>query len=295
MKSNLNKIDQYISLKDNLLITAKIFCAILLVTFIKYQGISLFIRSSATILLLGGLILPKLVKHPLFWLVIASFNLIHLVENYFSSANHQFLFVYYSFIFSLAFTNEEEQAEEFLIKSFKYMFIVVMGLATLHKAFSLFYWQGGLIYDYILRGGILKYFVTMIDSNNSAITVLNAQKLEAFIGNYASIGQGIKLQEPLPWLSSLSSILSASVILIEATLTIMIASNRFQRIKHWLYLSFVISTFFFRMENLFLSTIALTGFVLCPKENETIRSTYFIIILYFLSLSVLSLMPGFYY
>jgi len=295
VKIEIKKLNETIDLNDIVAIAAKIFCAILLMTVIKYQSISLFIRSSSTIILIAGLILPKLIRHPLFWMTIAGFNLAHLFTNYFSSANHQFLYVYYSFIFAITFMHKEEEQEKFLKDSFKYMFIVVMGLATLHKGLSYFYWQGGLLYDYILRGGILKYLFSTLDPNFNSITLENSQKIELFIGSYKSIGQQLGLREPVSWAREFARVLSISVIAMEAILTIMIASSKFKSIKHWLFLVFIITTFFFRMENLFLSTLSLTGLVLCPKENDSITKSYLIIILYFLSLSVLNLMPGFYY
>ena len=149
------ELENHFNLDDTLVIASKVFCSILLFTFM-YQGISPFIRSSASIILLAGLVLPTFCKSPIFWLLISLLNLWHLIPNYFNAANHQFIFVYYSFIFTFATSQSSSDAEEILKKSLKYMFVVFMGLATLHKAFSLFYWNGGLLYDYMIRGSVLK-------------------------------------------------------------------------------------------------------------------------------------------
>ncbi|TNF26129.1 MAG: hypothetical protein EP319_14600 [Deltaproteobacteria bacterium] len=281
-------------LKDTLDIAGKILSMVFMITFVKYEGISPFIRSTGVLTILCAYFMKDLFKQPLYWFSLSALMAIHVAQNYFASANHLFVMVYFSAIFGLTHYQLENK-EKFLITSFKWMFTVFMGLATLHKGASLFYWQGGLFHDYILRGGILKFVFKAFIPNFSEITASNSQLLNDFLANAENFGKTLKLNNPISSLGLIGSLLAGSVVIVEGILVGLMLTKKFEKTKHALLLVFVISTFFFRLENIFLSLVSMTGFILCPKEQLTVRRSYLVLIAYLLSTSALHMRPGFYY
>ena len=168
--------------------------------------------------------------------------------------------------------------------------ILILHLEKSSQVETILKFSGGLLYDYFMRGGMLKYVLEYINPSFGNTIVGNRRGIDIFL---TSPGKSyFYYNNPFEYLSIVSSIMAIAIILGELTLVCLYFRKKTTALRDWLILLFVIFTFFFRLEYIFLSTIALIGFSLCDKNSQTQRSLLSILVIYLLSLSLLNAKLG---
>lgn len=266
----------------------KIFLAINATMAISYEGMPPIIQTLFIISLFFGLVNFEKIDRPIFWVITFLAHAFYLQGQYFEAANHNFFLSYVALIFVLSsFVSDEE---DFIRKQFKFLLITLMLLATYHKLSSEFYRSGGLFFDYIVRGRMLSFVFSKLIPNYNEIIVNNNLLLTNLYYQENPLGQTVEVHSITTNLKLISQCLAFSVIALEGLLVLIFLHPRIQKIKDWALLAFVIGTFAFRMENIFLSTIALTGLTLAKDENA--KTCYILLAIYLLTLAALNLMPA---
>lgn len=268
----------------------KIFLAINATMAITYEGMPAIIKTIFVASLLLSFVNFDLINRTKFWGITLLTHIYYLQGQYFEAANHNFFLTYIASIFFLcSFVSDEE---DFVKKQFKFLLLTLMLLATYHKLSSEFYRSGGLIFDYIVRGRMLAFVFSNLVPNYNEIIANNSLMMTNFYYQTDPFSTAMSINPIVPNLKFISQMLAFSVIALEGALVAIYLHPRWQIAKDWALLLFVIGTFGFRMENIFLATVSLTGLTLAKDENA--KSCYILLAIYLLTLSLLDLMPASY-
>lgn len=268
----------------------KIFLAINATMAITYEGMPAIIKTIFVASLLLSFINFEVINRMKFWAITLLAHIYYLQGQYFEAANHNFFLTYIALIFFLcSFVSDQE---DFVKKQFKFLLVTLMLLATFHKLSSDFYRSGGLIFDYIVRGRMLAFVFSKFVPNYNEIISSNALIMKNFHYQDNPFSSVMTVNSIVPNLKFISQVLAYSVIVLEGVLVAIYLYPRWQLLKDWAILFFVVGTFAFRMENIFLATVALTG--LTQTRDDNAKTCYILLAIYLLTLSLLDLMPASY-
>jgi len=270
-----------------------LFFVFLIVSTLNPYRLEYFVKFLILPISIVVLVFPILLKEWIIWLLISIFLVLNLYFNYLHTSNHLFIATYFSWIVTLIIISKDDFNDALRISS-KYLLVLVMGMATIHKITSQEFYSGSFMSFEFLLG--LRYFFPIIllwpnfnsyiDVNRSIFTEISNENFdEEIIHNVVSPGEEFFI---------FTKILSFITIFYEAIVTLfLLIYPRYRRLTHILLISFIWFTYIYTNENSFFSMLCILGYVISYEDQKNFRTLYILTIILMLSMDVISFRPGF--
>lgn len=228
-----------------------------------------------------GLFAPKsTLKNPWFWLSLLVFVPI-VKEDYALAANHHFLEIYILFTFLIQSYFDLDQ--DYIQKTFKLIFSVLMGLAFGYKIYSSQVLDGSVYHLMWATGAMFKNISPYFLENYVQLVQENNQLLNQ-LGQDFSLST-IELKKGPPVLIDLFMVYAWLILFVEFILCF-IFWTRFHKLGHAILLLFVLFVPIATWENTFLSLVTLLTIPQLKENKHLLMPVYAGIILVYMSLNV---------
>ena len=217
----------------------------------------------------------------------------NLFFNYLHTSNHLFIATYFSWIVTLILISKDDFQVALRITS-KYLLVVVMGMATIHKITSQEFYSGSFMsYEFLL--GLRNFFPIILIWPNFTVYIGENQSIFAEIFTKNFDGENIyNVVSPGEEFFIFAKILTLLTIFYEAIVTLfLLIYPRYRRLTHILLISFIWFTYIYTNENSFFSMLCILGYVISYDDQKRFRTLYVLTIILMLSMDVLSFRPGF--
>ena len=270
-----------------------LFFVFLIVSTLNPYRLEHFVKFLILPVSIAVVVFPFLIKKWAAWLLISVFLTLNLYFNYLHTSNHLFIATYFSWIVTLVLISKDDFSEA-LRSSSKYLLILVMGMAVIHKITSPEFYSGSFMSYEFLFG--LRYFFPIIilwPNFNNYISANQSGLGEIFNRNFNGESAD-NFVYPDEEFFVFTKILSLFTIFYEAVVVLfLVIYPRYKRLAHILLLSFIWFTYIYTNENSFFSMHCILGFLISYREQKRFRTAYVITIILMLSMDVLSFRPGF--
>ena len=242
---------------------------------------------------LAVIIFPFLMRKWAAWLLISVFLTLNLYFNYLHTSNHLFIATYFSWIVTLVLISKDDFTEA-LRSSSKYLLVLVMGMAVIHKITSPEFYSGSFMSYEFLFG--LRYFspIILLWPNFDNYISQNQSGLGEIFNTNFDGENSVSIVYPDEEFFVFTKILSYFTIFYEAVVVLfLVIYPRYKRLTHILLLSFIWFTYIYTNENSFFSMLCILGYLISYSGQKRFRTAYIITIILMLSMDVLSFRPGF--
>lgn len=270
-----------------------LFFVFLIVSVLNPYRLEPFVKFLILPLSIAVLAFPYLLRKWAVWLLTSVFLSLNLYFNYLHTSNHLFIATYFSWIVTLVLVSKDDLSEA-LRSSSKYLLILVMGMAVIHKITSPEFYSGSFMSYEFLFG--LRYFFPIIviwPNFNSYILQNQSNLVEIFSNNFAGETAN-NFVYPGEDFFIFTKILSLFTIFYEVVVVLfLVIYPRYKKISHLLLISFIWFTYLYTNENSFFSMLCILGYLLSYNDQKRFRAGYIITILLMLSMDVLDFRPGF--
>lgn len=239
-----------------------------------------------------GLAIPYLIRSWKYWFLLSLLLLFNLVFNFFNTSNHLFIATYFAWTVALILISKED----FFItlrSCSRYILILVMGMATLHKITSPEFTSGSFMtYEFLL--GIRKFFLLeIIWADLGKIFSVNRTNVTDMISEGSAQISGADLLSPGDEFFIFTKVFSYFTIFFEAALFLsFVFYARLNRVTHILLILFIWFTYLYTNENSFFSMLCILGYLLSYKENKKIRIMYTATVIIMLIMDLAKFRPG---
>ncbi len=232
---------------------------------------------------------PQKIYTPFFWLMLAALYILDIIHNPFFPANHHYLLFYLCLIFYFVFQSDENADREVLLKrNIKWVLVLLMFLAGVQKALSSEFIDGSFMAGSVLDGSYFKPIYYLIPSIKSVVKS-NHDAIRAFLSS-PPISEGpIDLTIFSYYSLGLIKVFSFLVLLGEILVALIFIFVKNRNIQQIALMSLILGIFLTRLECGFLSIVCILGFSLTTKDQMFIRQSYIVLIILFLSLSIVGL------
>ena len=270
-----------------------LFFVFLIVSVLNPYRLEYFVKFLILPISIVILVFPNLLKEWIIWLLTSIFLALNLYFNYLHTSNHLFIATYFSWIVTLILISKDDFEEALRISS-KYLLVLVMGMALIHKITSPEFYSGNFIsYEYLL--GLRSFFPIMLLWPNFNIYIEENRSIFAEIVSKNFDDENVyTVVYPGEEFFIFTKILSYLTIFYEAIVTIfLLIYPRYRRLTHILLISFIWFTYIYTNENSFFSMLCILGYVISYEDQKKFRALYILTIILMLSMDVISFRPGF--
>ncbi len=270
-----------------------LFFVFLIVSTLNPYRLEYFVKFLILPVAIAVLVFPGLLKNWIIWLLTSVFLALNLFFNYLHTSNHLFIATYFSWIVTLILISKDDFQVALRITS-KYLLVVVMGMATIHKITSQEFYSGSFMsYEFLL--GLRNFFPIILIWPNFTVYIGENQSIFAEIFTKNFDGENIyNVVSPGEEFFIFAKILTFLTIFYEAIVTLfLLIYPRYRRLTHILLISFIWFTYIYTNENSFFSMLCILGYVISYDDQKRFRTLYVLTIILMLSMDVLSFRPGF--
>ena len=270
-----------------------LFFVFLIVSTLNPYRLEYFVKFLILPVSIAVIAFPFLMKKWAAWLLISVFLTLNLYFNYLHTSNHLFIATYFSWIVTLVLISKDDFCEA-LRSSSKYLLILVMGMAVIHKITSPEFYSGSFMSYEFLFG--LRYFfpIIMLWPNFDNYISQNQSGLGEIFNKNFSGESSVSFVYPDEEFFVFTKGLSFITIFYEAVVVLfLVIYPRYKRLAHILLLSFIWFTYIYTNENSFFSMLCILGYLISYSGQKKFRTAYIITIILMLSMDVLSFRPGF--
>ncbi len=269
-----------------------LFYVFLIVSTLNPYRLEYFVKFLILPISIVVIVFPFLVKEWIVWLLTSVFLALNLYFNYLHTSNHLFIATYFSWIVTLILISKDNFQDALRVSS-KYLLVLVMGMAVIHKITSQEFYSGSFMSFEFLFG--LRFFFPIIliwpnfnnyiEGNRSIFgEIVNKNFDEENIYNVFSPGEEFFI---------FAKILSYITIFYEVIVTLfLLIYPRYRRLTHILLISFIWFTYIYTNENSFFSMLCILGYVISYNDQKRFRALYVLTIILMLSMDVFSFRPG---
>lgn len=239
------------------------------------------------------LVFPTLLKEWIVWLLTSVFLVLNLYFNYLHTSNHLFIATCFSWIVTLILISKDDFHDAIRISS-KYLLVLVLGMATIHKITSQEFYSGSFMsFEFLL--GLRSFFpIIILWPNFSSYILENRSIFSGILNNNFDEEHIYNVVSPGEEFFIFAKILSFITIFYEAVVVLfLLIYPRYRRLTHILLISFIWFTYIYTNENAFFSMLCILGYAICYNDQKRFRTLYVITIILMLSMDVLSFRPGF--
>ncbi|MEZ4803653.1 MAG: hypothetical protein R2797_12850 [Gelidibacter sp.] len=228
----------------------------------------------------------KNLRQPLLWYIFLTILISDLICDYFVRANHHFLLIYITILVIIFLHNG--QYEDF-ITNIKLLAVIVLLFSGIQKLVSPQFVSGDFYYYMINTGSFFKPLLYFNPEMKQIVAHNHAQisELALLDPNTSKI---VTFQNVLPNLAIISHIFAWFTIIIEMGTAILIFLKPKHLVTHALFISLILGIFLTRLENGFLTLLAISGIWL--SEHTRIRAIYSVLAIVFITLIIINI--GFY-
>lgn len=270
-----------------------LFFIFLIVSTLNPYRLEYFVKFLLLPVSIAALIIPGLLKNRVIWLLTSVCLSLNLYFNFLHTSNHLFIATYFSWIVTLILISKDDFQDALRVTS-KYLLVVVMGMALIHKITSQEFYNGSFMSFELLLG--LRVFFPIIliwpnfngyiGENQSVLTEIFTQRFdEENIYNVVSPGEEFFI---------FAKILTFLTIFYETIVTLfLLIYPIYKRLTHILLITFIWFTYIYTNENSFFSMLCILGYVISYDDQKKFRTLYVLTIILMLSMDVLSFRPGF--
>ncbi|MCK7588970.1 hypothetical protein M0G43_00130 [Subsaxibacter sp. CAU 1640] len=234
-------------------------------TGVDHRKIKLFLFC---LVLTIALLVVKNIKQPILWFLFLIILINDLICDYLVRANHHFLMVYMTISVIIFLSNSK--TVDFL-RNIQLVTAIILFFSGIHKLISPQFISGDFYYYMINTGSFFKPILYFNHEMNDI--VLNNKNLISELGKEDPINSTtITLQNVIPNLDIISRAFAWFTIIIELIVGIAIVWKPKSVMTHLLFIMLVVGIFFTRLENGFLTLLAICGIWL--SENHKITAVY---------------------
>ena len=233
--------------------------------------------------------LPKLLRNNDYQNIRLSFALIlylltfllGIFYNYFSLPNH--FFVFFAITLIIVLYEDLNVAKE----NFRWLFIVLMGFATIHKLAEPTFINGDFVGFMMAKGGFFYHIInsglfselkqSIIDNNHQISYLMKSDPVES---------RAVILDIPSISFNLVVNIFSYLIIIGELVLTLLfvfLPSKKYTLFFLWVFINSIV---FITVELEFISTLLFIGLILCPNDFKLLNKSYGLSFLFYAFLSI---------
>ena len=245
---------------------ARIFAVFLLVLCATHFGVLLGVRAWVAFFAILGILSPRIMERPLYWVTIAFTLALDLIPNYPSAANHYWLTLYVSIYFLISSLRlEQNQPVAFNVP--RALLVVTFGVAGLQKVISSYFASGRLLEFYFIRGDSFDRVFTKVYPEFDRVKYAFWEAHAAVAGSHQLGGVTSAFELPGPGFIALCVVLTVTIIVVELAAFAALAWNRVfeHRAMDVLMLMFLWGTFLFRGEYTFFALLSMLYFLAKPQ------------------------------
>ena len=214
------------------------------------------------------------------WSGLCGVFLLALVSRPLDVPNHHFMLTYLSAAIALCLSAQGDHQAELLRKNARWMFVVLMGFATVQKTLQPTFLDGSYLCFEICRGSFAKP-VLSLGNHYSTVFQQNEQLIHQLRATPPSLLDAVRLQSPVAHLSIVGGLFVFSIIAIEVAMFLGMLLLPQHVATHCLIWLFVASLAVLRQEVTFLSVVCVLGLASCPDDRPRLRLGYFLASLVF--------------
>jgi len=270
-----------------------LFFVFLIVSTLNPYRLEYFVKFLILPISIVVLVFPILLKEWIVWLLTSIFLVFNLYFNYLHTSNHLFIATYFSWIVTLILISKDDFHDALRISS-KYLLVLVVGMATIHKITSQEFYSGSFM-SFELLLGLRSFFpIILLWPNFSNYIVENQLILSEIFNNNFDAESIYYFISPGEDFFIFTKRLSYITIFYEAIVAIfLLIYPRYRRLTHILLISFIWFTYIYTNENSFFSMLCILGYAISYNDQKRFRTLYVLTILLMLSMDVISFRPGF--
>ena len=239
------------------------------------------------------ILLPNLLNDFRLWLVVSITLTLNLIFNYFFTSNHLFIATYFSWCITLILISKDDLFGSLRLCS-KYILVLVLGMATIHKITSISFTDGSfLAYEFLLG---LRYFlpIILVWPNFNIFISQNRVNVTDLVDSYSIEEITSEIAFPGGEFFVFTRIFSYITILFEAALfLVFLTYPKYKSVTHILLISFVWFTYVYTNENSFFSMLCILGYMLSFDDQKKFRLLYVLTIFIMLGMDLINFRPSF--
>lgn len=205
----------------------------------------------------------KSLQQTLLWYIFLAILVFDLISNFFGRANHHFLLIYMS-ILIIQFLNNGRLQQ--LITNIKYLVVIVLFFSSIQKLLSPQFVTGDFYY-YMLNTG--KFFRPLLYFNQDMGDIINNNhsKILELGKTDPNAAKSILLQDIFPNIHNISKALAWFTITLELFIAILLLWKPKLGLTHLMFIILILGIFITRLENGFLTLLAISGFWIAGKNS----------------------------
>ena len=231
-------------------------------------------QTIGVIALLGILVMrPRWTTSSWLWLVVLGSLLYTLFERPLDVPNHHFMMSYLGAAMVLVFAGPKETWQECMMRNARWMLVVLMAFATVHKVVSPTFRDGSYLGYEIVRGGFGDPVLSLFGDIRE-VTAENDRLIKEFRQTPPTEIESIQLKPPVPNLQQVAYGFALSILAIELWLCLGFLFAPNWLLSHLSLLSFILSLGVLRQEFTFISVVCAMGLMACNSDRSGLRPWY---------------------
>lgn len=207
------------------------------------------------------------------WVAMVAILTLGIASRPFDVPNHHFVLTYLTVAMALALSAGPDDAAEVLRWNGRWLIVVIMGFATLHRLLSDDFMDGSYVGYMIATGGFVGPLLQKCGACADAVAG-NVQLITEFRASPPSPDLGVQLTSPVPALPVATGIMTGIILSIEALIFVVFLWRPTGRIAHFTLLAFAVVLGLVRQEFMFISVLSVLGYLSCPRDLGWLRFGY---------------------
>ncbi|MEN1681383.1 MAG: hypothetical protein AAGJ46_17510 [Planctomycetota bacterium] len=216
---------------------------------------------------------PRWTCSPWPWVVVLSSLLWTLVGRPLDVPNHHFMLTYVSAAVALSLGARPALRAETLQRNARWLLVVLMGFATVHKVVSPTFRDGSYLGYEIARGGFGDPVMPLLGSVGQ-VSAENDRRIVGFRARDPASAESVTLDPPVPFFPEVAVGFAVLILAIEALIFAGFLLAPRHAVSHLLLISFATTLAVLRQEFTFISVISAIGMMACTPQQRGIRLAY---------------------
>lgn len=211
-------------------------------------------------------------KHPVIWLVLFTVLLIDLYFDYFTVANHHFMFV---LMVGAVISYNYHQRKDILFINIQWLLVLVIAASVLQKLMSPQFMSGDFYYFMMNRGFLFQSFMNVVPGSVEIINS-NDDLFASLKKSDPNLGLTITFRDVVPNLGVICQVFAWTTIAMELLVASALLLKPKKTWTHLLLILMIIGILCTRIETGFMALLAICGLML--SEKGFLKGIYVIII-----------------
>ena len=210
------------------------------------------------------------------WMAVLGSMLVTMAARPIDVPNHHFMMTYFSAAIVVCLSARASQRSELLQINARWLLVVLMGFATVHKVVSPTFQDGSYIGYEIARGGFGGPLLPVLGPIAEKAKE-NDRRIKEFRSRPPSEVTQVELEPLTPGPRYVAYGFALSIVLVELLLFLGFIFMPSSVLSHLLLVAFIATLMVLRQEFTFISVVAAMGFISCANEKPRFRAVYAIL------------------